>query len=168
MLKQDQKTIIIEQDAGQFSDWSALLSLIQVAFKSMESRIDPPSSMHKLTAQILKQKACDETLIFACSGSELVGCAFACDIGKALYIGKVSVSPDFQGYGIGAALMEECGRLAERLGKTDLELQTRVELIENRRFFEKLGFIKTSDTAHEGFTRPTSITMRRKVDKNEN
>ena len=45
----------------------------------------------------------------------------------------------------------------------DLELQTRIELTENQATFGRMGFVKTAETAHEGFDRPTSITMRAKV-----
>ncbi|MBS3978299.1 MAG: hypothetical protein KGZ77_00675 [Rhodobacteraceae bacterium] len=44
-----------------------------------------------------------------------------------------------------------------------LELQTRVELVENRRAFAAMGFIETGPTAHPGFDRPTSIIYRRVV-----
>ncbi len=36
-------------------DWSGLLRLIQLAFSGMEGRIDPPSSIHRLTAADLEQ-----------------------------------------------------------------------------------------------------------------
>jgi phosphinothricin acetyltransferase len=44
-----------------------------------------------------------------------------------------------------------------------LELQTRVELIENHNTFSALGFEKVAETAHPGYSRPTSITMQRAV-----
>jgi phosphinothricin acetyltransferase len=44
-----------------------------------------------------------------------------------------------------------------------LELQTRVELIENHKTFGALGFEKVAETAHPGYSRPTSITMQRSI-----
>jgi hypothetical protein len=44
-----------------------------------------------------------------------------------------------------------------------LELQTRVELIENHKTFAALGFEKVAEAAHPGYDRPTSIVMRKRV-----
>ena len=48
-----------------------------------------------------------------------------------------------------------------RLGKPLLELQTRVELNGNHAAFARLGFRETERTAHAGYERPTSLTMRK-------
>jgi ribosomal protein S18 acetylase RimI-like enzyme len=58
-------------------------------------------------------------------------------------------------------LMGEVERLARETGRTAIELETRVELTENHRTFESLGFEKVSEHAHEGYDRPTYIRMRR-------
>ena len=47
-----------------------------------------------------------------------------------------------------------------------LQLQTRVELTENDRFFEHLRFVKTTKTHHDGYNRTTSITMKKAVSRN--
>ncbi|MBL4666508.1 MAG: GNAT family N-acetyltransferase, partial [Sneathiella sp.] len=151
------------ENEGQFSDWQPLLNLIQIAFSSMENRIDPPSSMHKLTVQNLQQKATTETLFYAKIEDVLVGCAFASNQNQILYVGKVSISPDYQGRGIGQQLMQACKHLAQRKGIAELEVQTRIELVENHVFFNKLGFVETSKTSHDGYDEPTCITLRCKV-----
>jgi hypothetical protein len=58
------------------------------------------------------------------------------------------------------AAAEACAR---SLGRTALELQTRVELTGNQAAFARLGFRETGRTAHEGFDRPTSVTMRKEI-----
>ena len=156
------KIKIIEND-GQFSDWASLLSLIQTSFKDMETRIVPPSSMHQLTEKSLREKANSETLFYVMSQGELVGCAFACIQEQVLYVGKVSILPDFQARGIGGFLISACKKFAKRSAITELEIQTRIELTENHVFFEKLGFKQVGTTAHSGYDLPTSITMRCKV-----
>lgn len=50
---------------------------------------------------------------------------------------------------------------ARALGFPRLELETRIELTENHRAFEKMGFHKTGETAHDGYAHPTSITMQK-------
>ena len=51
--------------------------------------------------------------------------------------------------------------LARSRGKAAVELQTRIELTGNHAAFARLGFHETERTAHEGYIRPTSITMRK-------
>ena len=52
---------------------------------------------------------------------------------------------------------------ASDLGLPVLELQTRVELVENQAAFLAMGFVEVGRTAHKGYDRPTSITYRRAV-----
>lgn len=144
-----------------FDDWSQLLALILRSFASMEGRIDPPSSALALTPQSLKHKAESEKVLLAYQQERLVGCAFLANRGDHVYLGKLAVEPDFQGRGIGRALMDAAERHALSSGITMLELQTRIELVENHRAFERLGFHETERTAHAGFERHTSLTMRK-------
>ena len=51
-------------------------------------------------------------------------------------------------------------RLAEEGGLDGLELETRIELTENHHTFGRLGFVKTAESSHPGYTTITSITMR--------
>ena len=75
--------------------------------------------------------------------------------------GKLAVEPSLQGRGIGRALMAAAEAHALKAGKLSIELQTRVELVENHRTFERLGFRETARTAHAGYDRPTSLAMRK-------
>ena len=52
---------------------------------------------------------------------------------------------------------------ARDLGLPVLELETRVELVENHLIFRRLGFVETGRKAHEGFDRPTSITFQKLI-----
>ena len=81
--------IRIEPAASDFSDWAGLLRLLEEAFASMEGRIDPPSSVHRLTPAI--------------------------------------------------------------------------ELGENHATFGAMGFVRTGEHAHEGYHRPTLVTMRKRI-----
>ena len=148
-------------DTGLFCDWGALLELIQRAFDGMDGRIDPPSSMHRLTPEKLALKAQQETCFLAHDGHRITGCVF-CDARRdVLYVGKLAVDPAHQGKGIGRALMARAEAKARSLGLAALELQTRIELAENYCVFMNLGFVKTGETAHDGYERATSITMRK-------
>lgn len=153
----------VERASDQFDDWRALLELIQSAFAYMENRIDPPSSMRLLTPEILAKKIRQETLFYTREKERLIGCAFADIRNDCVYVGKLSIAKDQQGKGIGKRLMQACEDLACEIGRDELEIQARVELVENQRFFGKLGFVKSGETAHAGYDRPTSITMRKRL-----
>lgn len=144
-----------------FAEWNELLALIRRAFAYMDGVIDPPSSAHRLTPESLRRKAEQETGFLAVENGRIVGCIFALEREKDFYVGKLAVEPGLQGRGIGGRLMQAVEDLARRRGKQTIELQTRIELTENHAAFARLGFRETGRTAHEGYDRPTSITMRK-------
>ena len=143
--------------------WPAVLGLILDAFAYMDDVIDPPSSAKLLTVENLQQKAGREHALVLFEGETPVGCIFCDPRRDCLYVGKLAVSQAWRGKGLGKQLIGEAAALARQLGYGELELQTRVELTANHRFFEALGFIKTGETAHAGYDRPTSITMRKQI-----
>ncbi|RVA17456.1 GNAT family N-acetyltransferase, partial [Mesorhizobium sp. M7A.F.Ca.CA.002.05.1.1] len=96
-------------------------------------------------------------------GDRIVGCVFALERAADLYVGKFAVAPDRQGQGIGRRLMQAVEDLARSRGKAAVALQTRIELTGNHEAFARLGFRETERTAHEGYARPTSITMRKAI-----
>lgn len=153
----------IDVSPPEFSSWDELLSLLRGAFAYMEARIDPPSSLTRMGADDLRAKAHVENLIVATEGAELIGCAFAMIRPNCVYVGKLAVAQSYRGKGVARALIAAAEGLARKHGRYFLELQTRVELIENHAAFASLGFEKVAETAHPGYDRPTSITMRKWV-----
>lgn len=123
----------------------------------MDGVIDPPSSLHRLNASGLEQKARTEHLWIV--GPPLVACAFFREEPGALYVGKLAVHPDAQGAGHGRALIRAAESLARDLALPALRLETRVELTGNHGAFARMGFVKIAETAHPGFERATAITM---------
>ena len=152
--------IAVRRAPADFTDWEVVRALIHDAFASMNGRIDPPSSAWRLTPQSMAADAAKGALLLAASGRTLVGCVFVRRREDALYIGKLAVRPGLHGNGIGKALVEAARAEALALGLRALELETRIELTENHAAFARMGFIKTAETAHPGYQRPTSITMR--------
>ena len=147
--------------ARDFDRWEALLGIIRASFAYMDGVIDPPSSVHRLTTGSLREKAAAEHGFLALAGDEIAGCAFLAEKDDCFYLGKLAVAPAWQGRGVGRMLMQAVETHALRVGKPILELQTRVELGANQRLFARLGFVETGRTAHAGFDRPTSVTMRK-------
>ncbi|MAQ84639.1 MAG: GNAT family N-acetyltransferase [Maritimibacter sp.] len=144
-------------------DWHAILTLIQYEFAYMQGRIDPPSSMHGLTeALIAEQARLGEVWVIEDNGSA-VACVFLSPKPNAMYIGKLAVAATHRGRGLARVLVAVAETRARDLALPVLMLQTRVELTENHATFNALGFAITGTTSHEGFDRPTSITMEREV-----
>jgi len=146
-----------------FTAWEELAQLVREAFEYMDGRIDPPSSLGAMGVADFIQKAQDETLIVAQINNQLIGCAFAAIRDDCVYLSKVAVHQAYRRQGVTRSLFEAADELARQMGKACLELQTRIELTENHQAFGALGFIKVAETAHPGYSRTTSITMRRAV-----
>ncbi|TPI73911.1 GNAT family N-acetyltransferase [Mesorhizobium sp. B2-8-9] len=146
---------------ADFDRWDDLLALIRRAFAYMDGVIDPPSSAHLLTAEALAAKAKRETGFLAVENGRIVGCVFALERSRDFYVGKLAVEPRLQGQGVGTRLMRAVEDLARERGMDAIELQTRIELTANHAAFARLGFRETERTAHAGYDRPTSITMRK-------
>lgn len=148
---------------SRFDAWQELLDLILLSFSYMNGVIDPPSSALLLTTDTLRDKAEAETVLLASIGPRLAGCAFLAEKDDHFYLGKLAIAPDAQGQNIGKALLKAAEAVARDAGKPVLELQTRIELTANHRIFERFGFQKVRETAHPGFDRTTSITMRKAI-----
>jgi GNAT superfamily N-acetyltransferase len=147
----------------QFSDWTGLLALLRSAYAYMEARIDPPSSLLRMDAGELEAKARNEVLIIALEGQRLVGCAFASLRENCVYVGKLAVDAAFRGRGVARSILLAAETLARAEARPFVELETRIELVENHETFAALGFAKVGESSHPGFDRPTSITMRKPV-----
>ncbi len=136
----------------------AVLTLIQSSFAFMEGRIDPPSSMHKLTRGSLSEQA--ETGEIWAIGHPVQACVFLTRKPGCVYLGKLAVSPNARRQGLARRLIDLAATRAADLRCSFVELQTRIELVENHATFEALGFREIGRTAHPGYDHPTSITYR--------
>lgn len=158
-------SVEISQADSNFSDWPALLALLHRAFGFMDGRIAPPSSLHLLTRDSIADKSQAESLFLATKSGELLGCVFAAQQPDSLYIGKLAVHPEHQRKGIGRRLMDAVEHYAVSKDIDTLELNTRIELIENQSTFQSMGYHVTGEHSHEGFDRPTFISMRKTLSR---
>ena len=147
--------ILIQSDPALLQ----VLHLIQESFSFMTGRIDPPSSMHSLTLQDLTKMAQTDWILGM--GDPVKACVVASPRNHALYLGKMAVDSSLRGQGIARVLVHACERIAMDLGLDRLELQVRIELVENQNAFAKMGFVKTSENCHQGYNRVTEITMQK-------
>lgn len=140
-----------------------VLLLIQEAFAEQVGRIDPPSSMHRLTQDDIRAQ-CAEGRLWTL-GTPPRACVILTQKGPRLILGKLAVGAAWRGHGYGRVMVELASQQAARLGCAELELSVRVELVETHAFYRHLGFSKTGETAHAGFDRPTSITMGKPISR---
>ena len=138
-----------------------VLHLMRDCFAYMEGRIDPPSSLGQTTLPSLQATA-DRDEIWAI-GAPPVACVVLSVKPAVLYLGKLCVAPSHQRLGLARHLITHAESRARALYLGQLELQTRVELLDNHATFRALGFHEYARTAHAGFDRPTSITLRKTV-----
>lgn len=143
------------------ADFAPVLHLIQTEFAYMEGRIDPPSSMHHLTAADLARQA-EQAEVWVI-GTPAIACMVLTPKADCLYLGKLAVSAGHRGKGLARSLVDLACNRALCLGLPAVELQTRVELVDNQATFRALGFAETGRSAHAGYAQPTSITFRKGV-----
>ena len=144
-------------------DPAPVLALIRAEFAYMDGRIDPPSSMHRLTgADVARQAEAGEVWVIGPADAPRA-CVFLTPKPGTLYIGKLAVAGPARGRGLARRLVDLAETRALALGLPVLELQTRVELTENHAAFARLGFARVGGTAHPGYDRITSYTYRKPV-----
>lgn len=134
-------------------------ALLHRAFAFMDGRIAPPSSLHRLTPKDIAAQARDgEVWVIS---APVAACVFLSKKPNCLYIGKLAVDLEARGAGHGRRLIQLAEKRARHHGLPILELETRIELIENHAAFRAMGFVTTQKTAHEGFSQPTGIVMQK-------
>jgi predicted N-acetyltransferase YhbS len=140
-------------------NFAAVHALLTASFASMDGVIDPPSSLHAMTAETLRAQA--ESAEFWVIDPGPLACVILTPQPDTLYLGKLAVTASHQGKGLARQLVSLAVQRAQVLGLPSVTLQTRIELTDNHAAFQRLGFVEVARTAHKGYTRPTAITYRR-------
>lgn len=142
-------------------DLASILDLLRAGFAYMDGRIDPPSSLHRMDVDDIRDH-CQTGEVWTI-GAPPVACMFLTYKPGALYVGKLCVAETARSRGLARALIDMAQDRARTLDLPVVELQTRVELTENHATFARLGFVEVGRTAHAGYDRPTSVTMQLRV-----
>lgn len=142
-------------------DWPALIDLLQRSFAYMEGRIDPPSSLRHLTAANLAHLSQNAEIWVI--GTAPLACMILTPKQDRLYLGKLAVDKEHRGKGLARQLITQAEVRAAAMGLQVLELQTRIELVENHATFTRLGFVETARSAHEGYDHPTTLTFQKTI-----
>lgn len=143
---------MIEIQQARIEDAEAILALQRLAYQS-EARLYNDNSLPPLrqTLDELRRELTNQTFLKAVEEGRIVGSVRAYQQGETCSIGRLMVHPEWQGRGIGKALMhaiEACFATATRF-----ELFTGSKSEGNIRLYQRLGYeIFLSKTLSEQVT----------------
>lgn len=141
------------------ADAASVAALIRAAFAAQPLRTDPPpSALLETAATVTEHLAKGGGAVIEADG-RVIGSVLWEPKDGGLYIGRLAVDPSWRGRGLGKMLVAAAEQAARELGLKRLHLGTRLPLIGNRRLFAACGFVETEQTAHPGYSAPTSVTM---------
>jgi ribosomal protein S18 acetylase RimI-like enzyme len=132
-----------------------LVDLIHSAFEEYYGRLDPPSGAHAEDEASLLAKLRRGGAYIAFKNSEPAGCVLYQPEADHVYMERLSVLPAYRGRGIGRALVEAVEAHARRLGLPCVRLGVRAEPVENRDYYQRLGYQVQREMAHAGYDRLT-------------
>ena len=136
------------------ADAETVAELIRTAFATVAPLLDPaPSALRETADSIRRQLEAGGGAVWDEGGVQ--ACVLWRVEHNALYLGRLSVRPEWQGRKIARRLLEaaEAEARARRLPR--ITLAVRLALPRNRHVFAAAGFRETRQHAHEGFPSPT-------------
>ena len=136
-----------------------ILALVHEAF----GRLTPPSGALSETLDDVAVRFKAGPVLIAEADGELVGSLYCALKDRGLYLTRMAVRPDRQKQGIGRALLMAAEAEARALGAQKLTLRVRLNLPENRAYFERAGFTVTGQGQDPG--RPPYEAMERPLAK---
>ncbi len=153
----------IEQAGTRAEDAAVILDLMQRAFAEYKGVLDPPSGVHKETVETVREHMQTGTWVFAKAEGTPVGCVYFEPRDEFVYLGRLSVPPEFRGRGIAEALMDYVEEHARRMGMRSVQLGTRLALEGIRKKYERRGYTIIRYETHPGYAVPTYVTMEKVV-----
>lgn len=139
------------------------MAVLQAAFEQHRGRLDPPSGVHGETVESLRQKLKAGAAVLALVNDEVAGCVFYQQETSHVYLGRLSVLPEYRRHGVGRALVEYVERRALELNVPRVRLGVRLPLAEIRAYYERLGYRPIRCAAHEGYSGPTYVIMEKEL-----
>ena len=133
---------MVEIITAESKDAKEILELQTLAYQS-EAKLYNDWSLPALTQTIesLHQEFQDSIILKAIIQSKIVGSVRSKVENGVCKIGRLIVNPDYQGQGIGTALLNHIEKMQENIN--GFELFTGSKSISNIRLYEKQGYIKS-------------------------
>lgn len=122
--------------------------IMQEAFEEYRGVLEPPSSVHTETVEEVQRAFATGGAVLAWEGDLAVGSARFQPRPDYLYVGRVSVLPDWRGRGIGAAMMTALESHARALGLPEIRVEVRLSLPSNVALYRRLGYRTISEQPH--------------------
>lgn len=141
-------------DAKQFP---GILALVHETFGALV----PPSGALNETINDVAARFEAGPILLAHDQGELVGSLYCAPKDGGLYLTRMAVKPSRQQQGIGRALLASAEGEARRLGLPKLTLRVRLNLPDNRAYFERAGFAVIGQGQDPG--RPPYESMERSL-----
>jgi 8-oxo-dGTP pyrophosphatase MutT (NUDIX family)/GNAT superfamily N-acetyltransferase len=113
--------------------------LMRAAFAEYGHLVPPSGANLESVADVVKALGQGGAII-AWQAGEPVGTARYRVDSDELYVGRVSVPPEYRGYGIGAGLMRYMEQIAAGYNRSALRVGVRMQLPQNVSFYQRLGY----------------------------
>jgi ribosomal protein S18 acetylase RimI-like enzyme len=113
--------------------------LMRAAFAEYQHLVPPSGANLESLADVVKAMEQGGAVI-AWQAGEPVGAARYRVDPDELYVGRVSVPPEYRGYGIGVGLMQHMEQIAAECGRTRIRVGVRMQLPQNVNFYQRLGY----------------------------
>ena len=155
----------IQLRPAQPGDTPLLLATLHAACEEYRGRLDPPSSVHAETIESVQSKLKTATAVIALVKNEVAGCVLYELESTHLYLGRLSVLPQFRKLGVGRALIDYVEAQAANLKVPRVQLGVRISLPHLQAYYEKLGYRIISYETHPGYTLPTYLTMEKVINQ---
>ncbi|WP_232664982.1 GNAT family N-acetyltransferase [Pseudonocardia sp. TRM90224] len=144
------------------ADSVVIAQTIRGAFAEYRANLVPESAALRETPESISTELRGRSdALLAERAREVLGCVMVKPVDCDLYFGRLAVRTSARGQGVGRLLVAAVEDLARRSGRAGVRLEVRLQLVSNQRFFSALGYREVSRSAHEGFSYPTSMTMRK-------
>lgn len=150
---------MVEIQPASPTDTSEILDIIVRSFEHYRDALIPTPSVFRETEATLREKLELGGGFFAMVDSRRVGFVWYELRETYVYLGRLSVLPEYRGLGIGKALIGVVEGIAHKHRLYQIRLNVRIALVENLKLFESVGFKKIASHKHNGFSEPTYIEM---------
>ncbi|HEY0607857.1 MAG TPA: GNAT family N-acetyltransferase [Herpetosiphonaceae bacterium] len=145
--------------AATDADLPSMVEVIRAAFAEYEDRLDPPSSAQRRTVESTRQELANGSAVVATVEQNLAGCVLYFPKADHMYFARLAVLPAYRGYGIGRSLIAAVEERARDAGLQWVELSVRLQLVELRAAYERLGYRALRYGTHAGYSAPTYVTL---------
>lgn len=156
-------SLAFEVRAAHAAEVTVLHHLLARAFAEYEGRLDPPSGAHKESVETLAGKLGDGGAFICHDGELAIGCVFFEPKSDYLYIGRLSVLPEYRKRGVGDLLLRAAEQHALARGLPSIRLGVRLVLETLRAYYSARGYASIALHCHDGYTQPTFVEMEKRL-----